>query len=128
MLPKANIYKFKSTMPLREVIGDINRYFRIYKTAFAFMGITACDEWMKLEALSQSPSQQTLTRWAPVQTTPQPKFEHWVWLSGPIQQVSIGYQFDFWTWRDKYSVQVRTNVMKDYIYGFIAGHVDMTFV
>ncbi len=127
VLPNASIYKFAPTIPISQVIMDINRYFKIYKTAFAFMGIKACDEWMKLSSIAEATAQQKLSKWAPVLTTPQPKFEHWVWLSGPIVTINGGYRFDFWTWRDKYSVEIASKLLRDYIHGFVAGHVDMSF-
>jgi hypothetical protein len=126
VLPSASIYKFKTTMPMSQVIAVINRYFKIYRTAFAFMGIKGCGEWQEMDSIGNAKEQQRLTKWATVMTTPQPKFEHWVWLSGPIVKIPDGYRFDFWTWRDKYSVEVPNKLLRDYIHGFVAGHLDMS--
>lgn len=129
VLPSAYADKLKHDVAPATVVARINTYFSIYETAFAFAGIRAFDMWRKVpEAHLQSNKNER--RWKidkKPKVTKAPKFEHWVWLSGPIEDDGQYYTLHYWTWRSKYRLVIEHAVFSDYLYGFVAGHVDMTF-
>lgn len=131
VVPRSHAYKLKHDTTPANVMKRVNVYFNVYEKAFAFVGIKHFLTWATVPCLADQDSTNE-DKWkidgppAP-STGPTPKFEHWVWLSAPIQYASGWYTLYYWTWREKFRIILKAEVFQTYIYGWIAGHLDMSF-